>query len=46
MVIPPVHGVWRFSDPPVGPMDNAKNQKCEFFFDYGQNVFWIIHLGI
>ena len=22
---PPVHGVWRFSDPPVGPMENAKN---------------------
>ena len=21
---PPVHGVWRFSDPPVGPMENAK----------------------
>ena len=36
---PPVHGVWRFSDPPVGPMENAKNSKSEFFFDYGQNVF-------
>ena len=36
---PPVHGVWRFSDPLVGPMENAKNQKSEFFFDYGQNVF-------
>ena len=36
-----VHGVWRFSDPPVhvGHMENAKNQKSEFFFDYGQNVF-------
>ena len=29
----------RFSDPPVGPMENAKNKKSEFFFDYGQNVF-------
>mgnify|MGYP005717244185 CR=1 FL=1 len=37
---PSVHGVWRFSDPPVGPMENAKNQKSEFFFDYGQNVFY------
>ena len=36
---PPVHGVWRFSDPPVGPMEDAKNKKSEFFFDYGQNVF-------
>ena len=23
----------------VGPMENAKNQKSEFVFDYGQNVF-------
>ena len=29
---PLVHGVWRFSDPPVGPMENAKNQKSELFF--------------
>ena len=28
---PAVHGVGRFSDPPVGPTENAKN--------YGQNVF-------
>ena len=36
---PPTHGVWRFSDPPVGPMENAKNKISKFFFDYGQNVF-------
>ena len=37
---PPVHGVWKFSDPPVGPMENAKNPKSESFIDYGQNVFY------
>ena len=29
---PSVHGVWRFSDPPVGSMENATNQKSDFFF--------------
>ena len=34
-----VHGVWKFSDPPVGPlMENAKNQKLEFFSDYGHRL--------
>ena len=36
---PPEHGVKRYSDLPVGPMENAQNQKSEFAFDYGQNVF-------
>ena len=36
---PPVHRVWRFSDPRVGPMENAKNQELELSFDYGQSVF-------
>ena len=36
---PPVHGVRRLSDPPLGSMENARNQKSEFCFDYGQNVF-------
>ena len=37
----PLYGVWRFSDPlPLGLMENAKqNEKPEFSFDYGQNVF-------
>ena len=39
MVTPLYMVVGRFSDPPVGPMENAKSQKSEFFFDYGQNVF-------
>ena len=27
------------ADPTVDPMENAKTQKSEFSFDYGQNVF-------
>ena len=39
MVTPSAWGL-KVSDPPVGPMENAKNNnKPEFFFDYGQNVF-------
>ena len=28
---PPVHGVWKFSDPPVGPMEKAKIKNLNSF---------------
>ena len=32
---PPVHRVLSFTDPPpFRPMEKAKNQKFEFYFDY------------
>ena len=42
----------KVSDPPVEPMENAKNQKSEFFFFltmvkmYSNNKPRINHLGI
>ena len=35
----PVHGVWRFQILLYGLWKMQKNQKSEFYFDYGQNVF-------
>ena len=29
---PPVHRVFKFLDPPIGPIENAKNQTFHFFF--------------
>ena len=47
---PPVHGFWKFSDPPVGPMENAQKVKnLDSFLTMGKmysNMPRINHLGI
>ena len=35
----PVQVFWSFQTLLYKPMENAKNQKFEFFLYYGQNVF-------